>query len=236
MEKDDWNDRRFAAEWDEAGNLFTNPDRLNQLSLLADLVAGSAPHHLLDLGIGSAQVEALLNRRHPTLLDDCRVSGVDASAAMLERAKQRCKDEQLKNISFVEGDFAEIDKIDLIDTPDTVICVQALHEVTHQVKKTVFARVYQWLPAGRPFYILDRFDYPAGEWLSDWRTTWDWMASTVSSETLDFASYHRKYRAKSDHTASVQQYRDWLQEAGFESVCPYQCFNRAMIIARARST
>jgi len=231
--KDDWHDRGFAADWDEAGNLFTNPDRLNQLSLLADLLAASGATHLLDLGIGSAQVESAISRRHPGFFNNCRVTGFDASEAMLELARQRCEVEKLHGIELIRGDFSSIASIDLAAPPDAVICVQALHEVEHEVKQSVFAWVREWLPAGCPFYILDRFGYPVGAWLDDWRATWDWMRSAVPEDVLEFDEYHRRYRAKADYIASVEDYRGWLEKAGFETLCPYRCFNRAMIIARA---
>lgn len=232
MTRDDWHDRRFAVDWDEDGNLFTNPDRLKQLSLLADLLAASGVTHLLDLGIGSAQVESAISRRHPGFFDHCRVTGIDASEAMLELARQRCNTEELPGIELVQGDFSTIDSIDLVDSLDAVICIQALHEVAHEVKRAVFSWVYQRLPAGCPFFILDRFDYPAGVWFDDWRATWNWMRSAVSEEVVEFDEYHRLYRAKTDHLASVEDYRGWLEETGFETLCPYRCFNRALVIAR----
>jgi len=233
VSRDDWHDRGFAAAWDEAGNLFTNPDRLRQLALLADLLAASGATHLLDLGIGSAQVEAAIKRRHPGFFEHCRVTGVDASEAMLELAGQRCETENLRGVELVRGDFSSLHGLELDDSPDAVICVQALHEVTHQVKRSVMSWVHEQLPAGRPFYILDRFDYPAGAWLDDWRATWNWMRKQVTADVLDFDEYHRRYSAKTDHVASVEDYREWLAHSGFETYCAYRCFNRALIVARA---
>jgi len=231
--KDDWHDRRFASDWDEAGNLLTNPDRLNQLSLLADLLAASSATHVLDLGVGSAHVEAVVNRHHPRFFERCRVTGIDASNAMLELARQRCRSDKLTRVELIRGDFHSIAEIELSEPIDAVICVQALHEVGHDVKRSVFSWVREQLPAARPFFILDRFDYPAGVWLDDWRATWNWMRSNVSAEVLEFDDYHRRYSAKADHIATVEDYRRWLGEAGFETTCPYRCFNRALIVARA---
>ncbi len=232
MTKDDWHNRRFATDWDEAGSRSTNPDRLNQLSLLADLLVACAPTHLLDLGIGSAQVESAINDRHPAFFDHCRVTGVDASIAMLELAERRCEVEGLSGVKLIHADFASIGKIDIDSSPDAIICVQALHEVTHDVKQSVFAQVYEWLPTGCPFYILDRFDYPADAWLNDWRATWSWMCSSLSEDVLEFDEYHRRYQNKTDYIASIEDYRRWLEATGFQTLCPYQCFNRALIVAK----
>lgn len=233
MTKDAWNDPGFAADWDDAGNLLTNPDRLRQLSLLADLVVASGATRLLDLGIGSAQVEAAIARRHPGFLDRCHVTGIDASAAMLDLARQRCERDGLSNVDLVRADFTSIASLELEAPPDAIICVQALHEVTDEVKRAVINRARAWLPPGRPFLILDRFAYPAGNWLDDWRATWDWLRADAPADVMEFDEYHRRYSAKTDHVSTVEACQDWLDEAGFESTCPYRCFNRAMIVARA---
>ena len=231
---DDWHDRGFAKDWDEADNLVTNPDRPRQLSLLADLLAASGATHVIDLGIGSAQVESVINRRHADFFGQCRFTGIDASEAMLDLAGRRCQAESLNAVRLMRADFSSINRVDSIDPPDAVICVQALHEVTHAVKRSVFAWVNRQLPEGRPFYILDRFEYPADAWLEDWRATWDWMRPQVAAEVLEFDEYHRRYCAKTDYIASVEDYCDWLGEAGFATQCAYRCFNRALIVARAR--
>ncbi len=235
MSKDDWLDPRFAADWDEAGNLLTNPDRLNQLSLLSSMLASSGAQHLLDLGIGSAQVESAISRWHADFFAQLRVTGIDASDAMLELAAQRCSAENLAGIELVRQDFRSIEKVKLSDAPDAVICVQALHEVPNDVKRDVFSWVRKQLPSNRPFYVLDRFDYPTGAWLDDWRASWNWMRAKVPEDVLEFTDYHHRYREKGDYVASVEDYQYWLDEAGFEATCPYRCFNRAMIIARAKT-
>lgn len=230
---DEWHDPRFAAEWDDSGNLRTNPDRWRQLSLLADLLVASGAKHVLDLGIGSAQVESFIHRRHGTFFDRCQVTGIDASDAMLNLARVRLERDNLSNCRLVQADFAMIADIDLAVAPDAVICVQALHEVPHAVKQSVFRWVRRQLSDGRPFLVLDRFVYPRDEWLDEWRVTWNWMRSGVDNDIVEFDEYQRRYRDKADHVASVEDYRQWLAGAGFESVCPYWCFNRALIVARA---
>ena len=232
MTGDDWQDPEFAAGWDEAGNLHTNPDRRRQLSLLADLLAVESPRKLLDLGIGSARVESALERRHPGFLEHCRVTGIDASESMLELAQRRCEAESLPGIELIQADFAALDKVEIRPLPDAVICVQALHEVAHVIKQSVFARVRALLAEGGSFFILDRFTYPDGPWLEYWRATWNWMRAELDEPVLDFDEYHRQYRAKNDAVATIDEYRNWLADAGFESQVAYHCFNRALIVAR----
>ena len=234
MTRDAWHDSGFARNWDESSNLQTNPDRLRQLTLVADLVAAANPDCLLDLGVGSAQVEFVIRQRHLEFFNRCHVIGIDASAAMLSLAQERCESEGLSNVEFIEGDFKSLESLQLSRKPDAAICVQALHEVPHAVKQAVFKRVHDWLPPGAPFYILDRFAYSDTPWGDDWKAVWNWMSSQVSGKVIGFEEYHDRYSAKTDHIASVQEYRTWLEAEGFDTLCPYQSFNRAMIIARRR--
>ena len=232
MTRDDWHDRRFAGQWDESECLRTNPDRQRQLALLADLLASGKVAHLVDLGIGSAQVESFVRRRHPEFFDHCRVTGIDASDAMLDLARVRLQQDGMANYRLVKAEFASLESVELAVAPDAVICVQALHEAPHPVKQSVFRWVRERLPAGRPFLILDRFAYPRDEWPDEWRATWNWMRSGMADDVLDFDAYQQQYQDKADHVARVEDYRQWLLAAGFDTVCPYWCFNRALIVAR----
>ncbi|MEM7208043.1 MAG: class I SAM-dependent methyltransferase [Pseudomonadota bacterium] len=232
MTRDAWHEEGFAASWSDADNIHTNPDRLNQLSLLADLLAASNPRHLLDLGIGSALVEAAIHNQHPSFFDHCRVTGIDASKAMLALAETTLKNRHIAGIKLHCTDFSDLARFDLNTAPDAVICVQALHEVPDEIKQSVFEWVYSVLPSGRPFFILDRFVYPDDPWMKDWDAIWNWMRARVREDVLEFSEYHPRYQQKTDAISSVEQYQSWLEAHGFRTVCPYRCFNRALIIAR----
>ena len=232
MARDAWQDPGFAARWDEADNLRTNPDRLNQLSLLAALVCARPPARLLDLGIGSGQVEMALHRHDPALLQACHITGIDSSAAMLDLAARRFADASLSAIELVQEDFSSLDRVTLPQAPNAVICVQALHEVPHPTKQALFHWVRGQMAGNGCFYILDRFAYPEDAWLDTWQANWDWMRQRCDADVVDFEDYHRQYSAKDDQIATVEDYRGWLDQAGFETVCPYRCFNRALVVAR----
>ena len=59
------------------------------------------------------------------------------------------------------------------------------------------------------------------------------MRQKADGEVLDFDTYHRSYQDKTDHVTTLDNYLTWLQAAGFDAICPYFSFNRALIIARA---
>jgi len=87
-----------TPEWDprQYGRFDGERDRA-ALDLLLRLPAGLNPGEIWDLGCGTGQHAALLQRRHP----GARVHGLDTSAAMLGEARQRSE-----IIDWVQGDIA----------------------------------------------------------------------------------------------------------------------------------
>ena len=234
MVKDNWQDEEFASQWDEGGNCYTNPDRLNQLDLLSHLVEAQLPSHILDLGIGSAQVELALQQNCPNLVDTCNITGVDSSAAMLGIARNTIVHNNLSRVNLIQHDFDSINSLNLESPPDAVICVQALHEVTHETKQALFDWVHGQLRVNQPFIILDRFQYDLSLWERDWQAIWKWMSCRLSNSVMGIDEYHDKYLSKTDHVATLEDYLVWLEQAGFRCICPYYCFNRALIVARKK--
>ena len=72
-----------TATWDPAQYLRWSDHRLRPAVDLVDRVPLARPAHVVDLGCGTGNVTALLRRVWP----QARVTGVDGSAAMLERAR-----------------------------------------------------------------------------------------------------------------------------------------------------
>ena len=95
-----------------AGESVGNPARVEQLDILVSVLASSyrPGAAILDLGIGSGQVEARLFARLP----EARVVGVDGSAAMLALARTRLAPVADRCV-LIEHDFADIDRLGLPD-------------------------------------------------------------------------------------------------------------------------
>jgi trans-aconitate 2-methyltransferase len=73
----------LAPTWDPGQYLRWSDHRLRPALDLIQRVPLSRPAHIVDLGCGTGNVTAVLRRAWP----EARVTGVDASAAMLERAR-----------------------------------------------------------------------------------------------------------------------------------------------------
>lgn len=232
--RDAWHDEGFARRWDSVDALRTNPDREAQIALLVALVAESctAGDRLLDLGVGSGLVEQALFEPLP----DLRVVGVDHSEAMLEQARARHRGRT--NLRLITAGFETLDSLgapDVLGPPfEFVICVQALHEVPHAVKRAVFAFVRRRVAPDGLFLVLDRFRYEPFALAAEYRCIWNRLNEQVSATPLSFEAYRDRYEAKSDHASSVEQYLHWMRGAGFDAACVYHLFNRALIAARPR--
>jgi trans-aconitate methyltransferase len=168
--RDEWKDRAFTERWDLADVLRTNPDRLEQLDILVSLLAEECRpgDTILDLGCGSGLVEEAIFRRMP----DARVVGIDSSPAMMEKARARLAIHQAR-FTPVLGDLSDLAALDLPEFRyRCAICVQALHEVPHEVKREVFAFVRERLAAEGTFYVLDRLTYDADGLGAAYRALW----------------------------------------------------------------
>ena len=232
--RDAWHDEDFARRWDSEDARRTNPDREAQLSLLVALIAESCTDgdRLLDLGIGSGLVEDAIFKRLPGI----RVVGIDHSEAMLEQARARHRGRT--NLRLIGGGFEALDSLDAdgsLEPPfEFVVCVQALHEVTHSVKRELFGFVRRHIAPDGLFLVLDRFAWEPFALAPEYRSIWNRLNEHARETPLSFEEYRTRYAAKTDHVGSVEDYLRWMRKAGFHAACLRHLFNRALIAARPK--
>ena len=228
---DAWHDEGFARRWDSEDVLHTNPDRMTHLSLLVALIAESCRRgdRLLDLGVGSGLVEEAIFER----LSGLHVVGIDQSEAMLERA--RARHGERPNLRLLKGAFETLDSLEALGPRfEFVICVQALHEVAHDVKRALFAFVRRHLAESGVFFVLDRFEYEPHALAPEFRCVWNRLNEHATGTPMPFEEYRARYEAKTDHPSTVERYLHWLREADFHAACLYHHYNRALIAARPK--
>ena len=134
-----------AAEWDEIGRLLHSPSA-TMLSLANLAPRGLA---LADLGTGTGLLLPFLSA-----LGD-HVWAVDQSAEMLGRARQRCQDLRIRNVTFLHTSMEELG--DELPPCDGLL----MHFVMHQVARphALLRRLGAFLkPAGR-VVIVDRVQH-----------------------------------------------------------------------------
>ncbi len=161
----------------------------------------------IDLGTGDGRLLALARTRYP----DVEAIGLDSSAAMLDRAKER----------FRGGPEVELRDHDLrAPLPDAgpaevVVSGLAIHHLEDRRKRELFGEVHGLLAPGGVFANLD-------------------LVRSVSGRLHD--RFRREIgRVEDDPTdrlAGLDEQMDWLREVGFAEVdCHFKWLEMALIVA-----
>ncbi|MSP29593.1 MAG: methyltransferase domain-containing protein [Acetobacteraceae bacterium] len=148
--------------WDPMQYLCFGDERLRPALDMMARVKLTAPRRIVDLGCGPGNVTAILKQRFP----GAAVTGLDSSAAMLEKARLAAPD-----CHFVQGDFLTWGPE---EPPDLIYSNAALHWVDQHA--TLFPRLLSLLaPSGvlavqmpamhkAPLRTLPYFMGPKGPW------------------------------------------------------------------------
>jgi len=229
--RDRWGEAGFAQGWDQTNAARDNPDRGEQLDLLAALLADAWKEGdwLLDLGSGSGQVEELIFRRVPS----ARAVGVDSSPHMMRLASERLAPFPGR-FEGVEAGMASLGRLSLPHAPFAfALSVQALHELPHPEKRGVFAQVFRLLRPGGSFFLLDRVEPAFAKLPASYKSVWDRLNRRAAlPDPMTYEEYVAKYGGKKDHPARLEDLISWLEEAGFAAAPLYLHFNRVLIAAR----
>jgi len=228
--KDQWENPDFAIQWDQTA-LKINPTRAEELDLLVRLLEEAYQEEatLLDLGIGSGLVEALLFARLP----QASVVGVDSSSVMLGLAAQRLAAFE-ERCTLIAHDFTEIESLVLPKrTYQIVISVQSLHHVPHPKKQAIFQFVADLLSPGGLFLLLDRIALDANHFADMYQAMWRRLEQ--ESEIKGGASsddFLRRLQDKEDHPASLEEHLSWMRLAGLSATCLHLHLHRALIAGK----
>lgn len=102
---------------------------------------------ILDLGTGNGELGIRIAAKFP----ESQVIGLDVSAGMIRKAKEKAKDIGIKNIKFI---ISPVEKLK-INKADFVVSNLALHHIKH--KELVLTKVCQILPRSGKLIIGDWF-------------------------------------------------------------------------------
>ena len=162
-------------------------------TLLA-LLALRPPRKVLDLGSGTGYTLHRLLEAFPEM----RALGLDVSAEMLDRARQRIAD---------FSDRAELRASDIaapeIDGSfDAIISILAVHHLHADEKRHLFSRIWEHIEPGGVFLLADYFR-PAMDRLS---------------ELYSLPAEPDPHEAEHDHPDTAAEHLSWLVAAGFAAV------------------
>lgn len=228
--RDEWQDPEFAVRWDSLPPS-TNPVRKDQLSVLVSTIARGyrSGDLILDIGMGSGQVEEFIFERIP----DAHIVGVDSSQAMLDIAVERLRGHSDRYTAILH----DLREIDTLQVPDTsyrwVISSQVLHEIPHDAQRAVFSFVASVLPEDGMYLYTDRVTIEQDHFHDAYGAVWDgWKANSPELIGGSFEEFFEQYRAKVDYTATLDESISWLRDAGLIATPVHLQLNRFLIVAQ----
>ncbi len=183
---------------------------------------GAAPR-ILDLGAGTGLLAALLLDRWPR----ARLTLVDLSAAMLERARARFAG---------TGARVEIRVADYLRDPlggpyDAVVSALSIHHLPDAEKRVLFRRAFAALRPGGKFVDADNVLAPTPALAARNRARWIARVRESGIGGADLAA--ALLRTRLDVLAPLDAQLRWLRRAGFADVgCPYQWLHFAVLEGR----
>lgn len=221
--KSRWADPEFSKEYRENADIFIVERRR-----LFEIMKSFYRHFLsdkkncvLDLGCGDGIITSNLLEVDNSIT----ATLVDPSADMLDKAGERLQG--FSNVNYIQASFHDLVKGNMIcRTFDFIVSSMAIHHLTTEEKKKLFAFIHSCLAPGGYFMNIDVVRAPA-ECLEDWyMQLWkEWMDEKKRALDMDeglFMDIPTRYRENDDNrpdTLDVQLHA--LRDIGFKEV---DCF------------
>lgn len=209
--------QRFDGDVERFSNLETGQSATIDAPLALDLVVQAAAAlkpdatHVLDIGCGAGNYSLKLLQQLP----DLKVTLIDLSAPMLERAVERVSAATTGEVTALQGDARAL------DVPDTqfdfVLAAAVLHHLRSDEEwQQVFAKIYRSLKPGGSFWIVDLIEHSTPEIQTlMWERYSEYLSGLKDEAYRDdvFA-----YIEKEDTPRSLMYQIDLLREVGFARV------------------
>lgn len=192
------------------------------LRLIAQETQGR-PLRILDLGAGTGLFAALALEVLPIE----QITLLDASEAMLARARTRLGHDP--RVTYVLGDFLTGD---LGGPWDVVISAFAIHHLTDEGKRVLFARIAKALKPQARFINTEQVAGPTPLMDHHYATLWesDIRANGIDDAGVAAAADRMQYDLPTPTWTQLQ----WMQDAGLTEVdCLYKNWRFATLTGRA---
>jgi len=232
---DVWTDPDCAARWSDDPTI-GNPNRVEHLDMLMALLTDlyQPGQTLLDVGIGSGLVEALIFEQLP----NARIVGLDSSEAMVALARERLSSYQ-DRYDIVFRDLMKHNENPIPKQPFQIaFSVQTIHNIPDQNKVAAFKMLFNALSPDGWFFLIDRFAVSQPQLFGCYKSAWQRLSRLHNAHINEQDTYedHLSYvAANGDLPATVEQHLVWLREVGFLAECLHLHANRGFLIARKPS-
>ncbi|HVY55432.1 MAG TPA: methyltransferase domain-containing protein [Thermodesulfobacteriota bacterium] len=207
---------RFDADVERFSNIGTGQQAVIDAPLVLDLISGLAvsispdAENLLDIGSGAGNNTIAILRRKPGMNCDL----VDLSLPMLERAKERLREENADNVRIFQGDFRDIDLP--LSRYDIIVAAAVLHHLRDDLDwESCFGRIYGLLRPGGAFFVSDLVIHENESVHNEmWKRYGDYL------EQIGGPGYSAKvfdYIDKEDTPRSLTYQLEMLKKSGFRT-------------------
>lgn len=196
---------QHAAEYDALRRKFI-PCFDDFYGTAVDLIEGE-PTSAVDLGAGTGLLAGFIRSRFPRT----RLLLVDGAEAMLERARERFRDDP--NVDFRVGDYRSVD---FGGPHDAIVSALSIHHLEHEAKRDLFRRIRGALKPGGRFINADQASGSTEAVTRRDREMWERQIRAAGITKAQWAEAVE--RQKHDRFAPLADQLAWLREAGFRDV------------------
>ncbi len=179
---------------DYLGRADSIPHRVEGESTLLEFIPASA-HRILDLGTGDGRLLALVKLTHP----GATAVAIDFSPTMLDAARQRFAGDRLVTVVAhnLENPLPESGSF------DAVVSSFAIHHLTHERKRSLYAEIYARLSPGGVFCNLEHVASATPD---------------LHEEFLRHIGCASETEDPSNQLLALDTQLQWLREIGFRDV------------------
>ena len=225
-----WFDPEHVATWDDNPDR-VNPTRAEQLEILSTLaLAEWRPGDLvIDLACGTGHLEELLCARAPEM----RITAVDYSPVVLERARQRLA-AHLSQVDLIEGNVNDLGEILAPGGAYGIaISVQSFHHFSNSERRKQIVEIHRLLRPGGLLLAHDRFAIADDALLANYQSLWRRLEGLHGLELPDEPLPDRQ-DPEAAQAADLGWFLATLDKAGFSAAPMHLQGTRAVVAARKR--
>lgn len=191
--------------------------------------------NLLDLGAGDGIATAEVMRHQPV----SSATLTDFSAPFLNGARKRFAESDL-DVEYIAGDFREMDWHDDVTKRgpfDMVVSRFAIHHIPDEMKRDLYARVFEWLRPGGMFLQIEHVASASPMYNAAHDRLLVQRITAGKGGDANFDDVMASYRTRADGGANilapVWDQLQWLSDIGFQDVdCAFKCFELSVFAGR----
>jgi tRNA (cmo5U34)-methyltransferase len=188
------------------------PHRVQGESILLELLP-STTQRVLDLGTGAGRMLGLVK----SLLPEAEVVGLDFSPAMIEQFQNAFADH--KRVRVIHHDMQ--DPLPDLGSFDAVVSSFAIHHLTHERKRSLYAEVFEVLRRGGVFC---NFEHVSSS------------SERLHLEFLDKPGLRPDQEDAENKLLDLETQLRWLREIGFTEVDCHWKWRELALFAGVKST